>query len=218
MRTDNDIPCLAVAPAELSAIAPLDHQRPIPTSRMFEIKRSLGTYREHNPGSETFDVSQGDGGASLPGVPRQLLERAADLQIDRGTSYDKPCGTDLFRQAVVENYWQLDGALGWGPENVVACQGGRDALIKAYQAALHLGPGRRGQFVLVSRVPWISYRWGTYAVGANVILAPGQAEDGWSLSTDGIDASVTFAENASAFGGDACCNEPRQSHRSNAYD
>ena len=42
---------------------------PIPASRMFLIKHSLATYRQNNPGSQVFDASQGDGGASLPGAP-----------------------------------------------------------------------------------------------------------------------------------------------------
>jgi aspartate/methionine/tyrosine aminotransferase len=35
-----------------------------------------------------FDASQGDGGASLPGVLRQILERTAELQIEHGTACD----------------------------------------------------------------------------------------------------------------------------------
>jgi len=63
---------------------------PIPASRMFLIKQSLATYRQNNPGSQVFDASQGDGGASLPGAPLELLERAAQMQIEHGTGYDMP--------------------------------------------------------------------------------------------------------------------------------
>ncbi len=140
----------------------------IPGSRMFEIKESLAVYRGHNPDSPMFDASQGDGGASLPGVPTELLEEAHRLQLEHGTGYDKPFGTPMFRQAVVEDYWGLDEATGWGPTNVIACQGGRDALVKAYDAVQFLGHQRRGDFVVTSRVPWISYNWGPYSVGAKV--------------------------------------------------
>ena len=51
--------------------------------------------------------------------------------------------------------------------------GGRDALVKAYQAMMALGHGRQGDLIMVSRVPWISYNWGPYGVGANVLWAPG---------------------------------------------
>ena len=75
--------------------------------------------------------------------------------VEHGTGYDKPFGTPAFRRSVVEDYWGLDAASGWGPSNVIACQGGRDALAKAYDAVQFLGHGRRGDFVVVSRVPFL---------------------------------------------------------------
>lgn len=166
----------------------------IPPSRMFLIKQGLATFKQNHPDRATFDASQGDGGASLPGVPEAILEKAYTLQLTRGTSYDMPYGTDQFRKAVVEDYWQLGSSTGMGPKNVVATVGGRDALMKAYDAVLALGHGRIGDMILVSRVPWISYNWGPYSVGANVLLAPGEPEDGWAYTPEAIEASVKYAE------------------------
>jgi len=166
---------------------------PIPPSRMFLINKSLSVYRQSHPDGRTFDASQGDGGASLPGVPKEVLERAHQLQMEHGTAYDMPFGTEAYRKAVVEKYWKLDAASGLGPNNVLATQGGRDALMKAYTAMLTLGHGRMGDPIVVSRVPWISYNWGPYGVGANVLLAPGRAEDGWAYSEAGLAACVDFA-------------------------
>ncbi|MFI5165137.1 MAG: aminotransferase class I/II-fold pyridoxal phosphate-dependent enzyme [Thermoanaerobaculales bacterium] len=166
---------------------------PIPGSRMFEIRDALAAYRRDYPSGEMFDASQGDGGASLPGVPEEVLVAAAELQKSRGTAYDQPFGTELFRQAVVEDYWHLDAATGWGPANVLACQGGRDALLKAYDAMLQLGTGRRGDFIVTTRVPWISYNWGPYGVGANVMLAPGGEASGWALTPGAVRACVEAA-------------------------
>ncbi len=156
--------------------AHLQQLAPIPPSRMFLINKSLAVYKQKQPEGKTYDASQGDGGASLPGVPRAILERAAQLQIEHGTAYDMPFGTEAYRKAVLEKYWQLDAASGIGPNNIIATQGGRDALVKAYQAMLTLGHGRQGDLVIVSRVPWISYNWGPYGIGANVLLAPGRPE------------------------------------------
>ena len=87
----------------------------IPPSRMFLIKLSLQKYHDKmGAGATIFDASQGDGGASLPGVPVDLLDRAHDGRA-RGTGYDFPYGCNEFRAAVAEQYWQLDPALGWGP-------------------------------------------------------------------------------------------------------
>ncbi len=190
----NDGPQLVINPNELTNLDDSPrHMAPIPGSRMFEIKEALSVFRKTDPDRAIFDASQVDGGASLPGVPEEILTAAHELQMDHGTGYDKPFGTPEYRRAVVEDYWQLDAATGWGPENVIAGQGGRDVLVKAYDAAQFLGHNRKGDFVAVSRVPWISYNWGPYAVGANVLLAPGDEDDAWALTADAIDACVQAA-------------------------
>lgn len=190
----DDSPKLVINPRELSNLDDSPRRMaPIPGSRMFEIKEALAVFRKTDPDRAIFDASQGDGGASLPGVPREVLDTAHELQVAHGTGYDKPFGTPEFRRAVVEDYWQLDAATGWGPENVLAGQGGRDALVKAYDAAQYHGHNRKGDFVAVSRVPWISYNWGPYAVGANVLLAPGSENDAWALTAEGIAACVDAA-------------------------
>lgn len=194
--TAHDTPRFAVPDEHLVPVNPYPSQQAeIPPSRMFLIKLSLKKYCERvGPGAVTFDASQGDGGASLPGVPGEILDRAHALTKAHGTGYDFPYGTDEFRRAVVEQYWALDPALGWGPANVLAAVGGRDALLKAYSAMIGLGTGRIGDVVLVSRVPWISYNWGPYALGANVLLAPGDEASAWQYSEDSIRASVEFCQ------------------------
>lgn len=170
------------------------HMMEIPPSRMFLIRDALNAYRtKHGADAVTFDASQGDGGASLPGVPRDLLERALELQIEHGTAYDQPWGTVQFRKVAAEKYWHLEAASGWGPENIVFVQGGRDGLQKAYGAMVNIGDGEVGGLLVVSRVPWITYSWGPYAVGLNVLLAPGRPEDGWRYTPEGIRACAELA-------------------------
>lgn len=190
----NTTPVFAVDEQQLVPVSDhLPQLKEIPPSRMFLINKSLKVYQEKKPSAGVFDASQGDGGASLPGVPRPILERAAQLQIEHGSAYDMPFGTEAYRRSVVEQYWQLNSASGWGPANVLGTAGGRDALVKAYQAMLALGHGRQGDLIMVSRVPWISYNWGPYGVGANVLWAPGDPAEGWAYSEDAIIESVTFA-------------------------
>lgn len=167
---------------------------PIPPSRMFTIKKALDAYKaKAGQDAPVYDASQGDGGASLPGVPSYLLESALELQIKQGTGYDQPFGTPLFRKAAAENYWKLDAASGWNTSNIIFVQGGRDGLNKAYNAMVTLGHGRVGDVLLVSRVPWISYNWGPYGLGLNVLQAPGDPADGWRYTPEGIRAAVEFA-------------------------
>jgi aspartate aminotransferase len=187
-------PTFAVPDANLIPVSGyLRDMAAVPPSKMFLINKSLKTYLQRNPMGQTFDASQGDGGASLPGTPLEILERAAKLQMDHGTAYDMPYGTDEFRRSVIESYWKLDPDLGLSPANVIGTTGGRDALVKAYQAMLALGHGREGDVLIVSRVPWISYNWGPYGVGANVLWAPGSSTDGWAYTPESIRACVEFA-------------------------
>lgn len=188
MSTSNiDSPVFAVPDASLVPVSEhLIHMAAIPASRMFLINKGLQVFSANNPGAQTFDASQGDGGASLPGVPTEILERAAQMQMAHGTGYDMPFGTEAYRRAVIEQYWKLDAGLGFGPANVLATAGGRDALLKAYQAIMQLGHGRQGDVLIVTRVPWISYNWGPYGVGANVLLAPGDPREGWAYSEEAL--------------------------------
>jgi aspartate/methionine/tyrosine aminotransferase len=179
-------------------LIPVNHypstMQPIPASRMFMIRDALKAYKDtHGAAAVTYDASQGDGGASLPGVPSSILERAVELQIEHGTAYDQPWGTVKFRKAAQEKYWQLDPATGWSEQNIAFVQGGRDGLQKAYAAMIANGSGRIGDALVVSRVPWISYNWGPYAVGLNVMLAPGREEDGWRYTPEGIRACAEYA-------------------------
>jgi aspartate/methionine/tyrosine aminotransferase len=194
IKMSPDTPTYAVSSETLVPVS--DHLRqltPIPPSRMFLIKKSLTVYRQKNPDSPTYDASQGDGGASLPGTPVEILERAAQMQLENGTAYGMPFGTNDFRRSVVEDYWKLDSSSGIGPANVIGTAGGRDALVKAYQAMLALGHGREGDVLIVSRVPWISYNWGPYGVGANVMWVPGHPDEGWVYTEEALQACVDFA-------------------------
>jgi aspartate/methionine/tyrosine aminotransferase len=65
--------------------------------------------------------------------------------------------------------------------------------VRAYEAMQALGHGRTGDLIVVTRVPWISYNWGPYGVGANVLLAPGAAADGWAYTEDALRACAESA-------------------------
>lgn len=194
MRASPDTPVFAVPEAHLVPVS--DHVRrmyPIPPSRMFTIREALQKFKERHPDQEVYDASQGDGGASLSGVPRPILERALEIQLAMGTKYVLPIGPEPIRRLIAEAYWRLDPDLGWGPQNIVLAAGGRDALIKAYQAMLALGHGRQGDVVITTRVPWLSYNWGPYSVGANVLRAPGRPEEAWAYTPEALEVTFEFA-------------------------
>src|SRR5690606_23442050 len=66
-------------------------------------------------------------------------------------------------------------------------------LQKAYSAMIGVANQEIGGLLVVSRVPWISYNWGPYALGLNVLLAPGRPEEGWRYTPDGIRACAELA-------------------------
>lgn len=167
----------------------------IPPSRMFLIRDALNVYKAaHGADAVTFDASQGDGGASLPGVPSSIMEGALELHLKHGTAYDQPWGTVRFRKAVTEQYWKFDPETGFGTDNIVFVQGGRDGLQKAYAAMVSVANKAVGGALVVSRVPWVSYNWGPYAAGLNVMLAPGRPEDGWRFTPESIRACAAMAQ------------------------
>lgn len=170
-------------------------QMDIPPSRMFIIKKGLAAYKaKYGADAKTFDASQGDGGASLPGVPPEILREAVEMHIKHGTGYDQPYGSDDFRKAVVEDYWNLNSSTGWGVKNVVAGIGGRDILMKAFRAMIGVGRGYQGDVLITSAVPWISYNWGPYSAGLNVLHASGDENQGWAYTDDGLRETVAFAK------------------------
>lgn len=171
------------------------HMTTIPTSKMFVVKQALASYKAtHGDDAVVFDASQGDGGKSLVGVPGDFLMQAAELQREIGTGYDTPAGHARYRRVTAENYWGLGH--GWGPDNILAAQGGRDALMKAYSAMVYLGTGRVGDALITSAVPWISYNWGPYVGGLNVLRAAGDPTEGWAYTPDNIKATVNYATQA----------------------
>ncbi|MCU0511470.1 MAG: aminotransferase class I/II-fold pyridoxal phosphate-dependent enzyme [Anaerolineae bacterium] len=170
------------------------HMTPIQPSRMFTIRNALAKYKEkYGQDAPVYDASQGDGGASLPGVPKALLLRAADMQVAHGTGYDNPFGTQEYRVTMAEKYWGFTAETGFGPGNIIFTQGGRDGLNKAYAAMIALGNGRVGDALVVSRVPWVSYNWGPYSMGLNVLRAPGDPAQGWKYTPESIKATADFA-------------------------
>lgn len=64
---------------------------------------------------------------------------------------------------------------------------------KAYSAMVALGNKETGDALVVSRVPWITYNWGPYMVGLNVLLAPGNPAEGWRYTPESIKATAEYA-------------------------
>ncbi len=167
-----------------------------PPSRMFIIKLSLKKYVEKMRARRRSPMTPRRGTAAhrCPVSRRRYWTARTKWSRRTAPATISPMGRTNSAKRSIEQYWQLDPALGWGPKNVLATVGGRDALVKAYTAMIALGTGGSGDAVMTSRVPWISYNWGPYGVGANVLLAPGDEVTAWQYSEDGIRAAVDFCQ------------------------
>ncbi len=168
--------------------------RSLPASQMFTIKLGLDRYRANNPGSPVYDASQGDGGASLGGIPPEEIERAlhAFLPGKQTTAYGQPNGDVRVRAAIHENYYRLETLDGCSPENVVLTNGGRPALQHWFQA-IHLATGKIGNIIVTSAAPWISYPHGAYLNGFNLLCAPAAGPMDFRVTPDSLHACKDLA-------------------------
>lgn len=171
------------------------YRRTLPPSQMFLVRKGLAAFMTSHPGLSTFDASQGDGGASLGGIPPQELSDALlrFLPNKQATAYGTPQGDARVRQVIFQNLYQLEGT-GLSPQHIVLCDGGRDALQKWYQA-IHLTTGTMGQALLVSSSPWLSYGHGAYLSGLNLLCAPANGND-FKMTPEGVVEAVALAHAA----------------------
>ena len=103
-------------------------KREVWPSKMFTIKLELKEFEKNNPGVPVYDASQGDGGASLGGIPKAELVRALNIFLpdEQTTMYGTPVGRADVRKAIFENYHKLDDACGLDSDNIIIGEGGRD--------------------------------------------------------------------------------------------
>lgn len=168
-------------------------RRQMAQSQMFLVRQGLDVYRARHPHSATFDVSQGDGGASLGGIsPEELAHTLRLLPKHQTTRYGKPEGELRVREVILGNYHGLGADQGFDPGHVVSVDGGRDGLQKWYQA-ISIITGVAGDVIIVSAAPWQSYAQGSYISGFNLLRAPRVGER-FGITIQGIEACVEFAE------------------------
>jgi len=159
-------------------------------SKMFTIKLELKDFETANPGVPTYDASQGDGGASLGGIPPEELAAALVKYLPKNcsTKYGDPVGRADVRKAIFENYHRFDSDSGLSPDRVVIGDGGRDILQKWFQMLVQ--DTSIGGNIVVSAAPWGSYTQGPYINCLNILCAPGSADAGFRITPEGIDACV----------------------------
>lgn len=169
-------------------------KREVWPSKMFTIKLELDEFRQNNPDKEIYDASQGDGGMSIGGIPKEELAEALIkyLPNEKTTKYGDPIGNPIVRKKIYENYYQFDFETKLTPDNIIIGDGGRDILQKWYQA-IQQSYSRYGDVVLVSAAPWGSYPEALYVNGLNGMCAPGDPNNAFKITPEGINESKKYA-------------------------
>lgn len=170
------------------------HKREVWPSKMFMIKLELDDFIKRNPDIPVYDASQGDGGMSLGGIPKEELCEALReyLPQTKTTKYGDPVGRVDVRTAIYENYYGFGEKSSLSPDNIVIGEGGRDLLQKWYQAILQQSGGS-GYNLLVSAAPWGSYPEGAYINGLNVLSAPGDPSSAFKITKEGVNQAIDFS-------------------------
>ncbi len=154
---------------------------------MFEIRDALAVYRRAVPGGRDVRRQPGRRRRQPAGRrPERSCRCRTGCRTSTAAAYDQPFGTRPLPHERDRRLLAARRRHRLGPRERARLPGRprrpaqglrRDAVPRA-PAARRL----RGHL----RVPWISYNWGPYAVGANVMLAPGREDDGWALTPEGI--------------------------------
>ena len=171
------------------------NKREVYPSKMFLIKLELQEFIKEHPDIPIYDSSQGDGGLSLGGIPREELSEALIrfLPNECTTKYGDPVGRIDVRRAIFENYYGFDHQTGLTPDHIIIGDGGRDILQKWYQL-VQQDCGSFGNNIVVSAAPWSSYLQGPYINCMNILRAPGHADNGFKITPSGLDTCVKFSK------------------------
>jgi aspartate aminotransferase len=115
-----------------------------------------------------------------------FIREAAIRAIREGfTKYTPVGGTDALKEAVRYRI-KADLGLDYGPEEIAATSGGKQALYNIAQALW--GPGDE---VLVPAPYWVSYPAMILLAGATPVIVPTRAEKGFKLSAEELAGAVT---------------------------
>ncbi len=137
-------------------------------------------------------VDIADFGAGEPDFPspRVAVEAARRALSDGFTKYTPAAGTPELREALAARYQELHGTP-WKPSDVVVTVGAKGALFE-----LSLALFQEGDEIVIPAPCWVSFAQQVSLAGATPVLAPMDADDGFSLRAGPILEAITDATRA----------------------
>ncbi len=129
-------------------------------------------------------VGFGAGEPDFP-TPEYICDAAREAIAKGMTRYTPASGTPELRQAICRKLSD-DNGLSYKPDQIIVCNGAKQALLGAFLAVLN-----PGDEVLLPSPCWVSYPEMIRMADGVPVYVPGRAEDGFLPTLDEIDARVT---------------------------
>ena len=118
-------------------------------------------------------------------TPDFIVEATRQALRDGITRYGPAAGDPELREAVAEKLSSGNG-IATSPEQVLITNGGKQAIYNLFQVLLN-----PGDEVLLPAPYWLSYPEMAALAGAEVKLIPSQAEEGFRLDLDALEAAIS---------------------------
>ena len=118
-------------------------------------------------------------------TPDFIVEAAIKALHDGVTRYGPAAGDPELREAIADKLTQHNNIPSTAT-NVLVTNGGKQAIFNLFQVLLN--PGDK---VLIPAPYWLSYPEMARLAGANPVVIPSSAEEGFSLDLDALEAAIT---------------------------
>lgn len=134
---------------------------------------------------EGRDICSMSAGEPDFGTPEFIVEAAIKALRDGVTRYGPAAGDPALREAIA-NKLTRDNRIPSSAANVLVTNGGKQAIFNLFQVVLN-----PGDEVLIPSPFWLSYPEMARLAGADSVMVPSAAEDGFRLDLAALEAAIT---------------------------
>ncbi|WIA35801.1 hypothetical protein OEZ86_004190 [Tetradesmus obliquus] len=118
-------------------------------------------------------------------TPEEIVDAGIEALRDGFTRYTPNTGTSKLRQAIVDKL-KVDNGLEYSPDEIVVSNGAKQAIWQGLLATV--SPGDE---VIIPAPYWVSYPEMARLAGANPVVVPTSAEQGFLMSPEQLEAALT---------------------------
>lgn len=118
-------------------------------------------------------------------TPEHVIKAAYDAACAGQTKYTTTSGTSELKAAVIEKF-KRDNGLTFRPEEIIVCNGAKQAMFNAINATVDVGDE-----VIVPTPYWVAYAQMTEMAGGTTVPVPTTEESGFKLQPDDFERAIT---------------------------